>query len=115
MNSQQESARILPLDRAKDTPAEVFEKASSRRLSHYMGIGSAGVVLEFLDSEPESYKRLAHKLSLAANAVATLAAIEHERTDPDSAESGVLLVALQFLTGFASTLTVEANVTEARQ
>ena len=83
------------------------------RLSHYIGIGSAGMVLEFLDPSPESYRRLAHRLSLAANAVATLAAIEHERTDPDSSQSSVLLEAIQFLTGFATTLTTEVDAHEA--
>lgn len=84
------------------------------RLAHFVGVGSSGFALQFLDSDP-AYKRIAHHLSLAANAVASLAAIEQERADPRTEQTAATMVALQFLTGFATALVEEVEANEAGQ
>lgn len=115
MNSQQESARVFPLGLAKDTPTDVQAEARWKRLTHYLGVGSAGMVVQFLDSEHEPCRSLAGKLSQAANAVASLAAIAQERTDSDPSQTGATLLALQVLTGLAAGLTEEADANEVRR
>ena len=82
------------------------------RLAHFVGVGSSGFALQFLDSDP-CYKRIAHDLSLAAHAVASLAAIEQERVDARTEQVAATMMALQFLTGFAATLMEEVDAHEA--
>lgn len=80
-----------------------------KRLTHYIGIGRAGMIVQFPDSEMEPCKDLALQLCRAANAVARNAVIEHERADTDPAQTAATLAALEVLTGFATALTQEAQ------
>ena len=84
-----------------------------KHLAHYVGIGrKVSLGLQYLDSEPETCRVLAMQLIRGANAVAHLAVIRSETVDFDPTDAANILVAMEALTGFASTLADEAEAIE---